>query len=141
MIAPEYRYNRQKPSVTQTLQSIMIRRRQKLCGLIMAASLACAPMTHADQLSTQDLKHQCQPLLEGSRSLMSAFQSGQCSSYILGIYDLVAQQCPQLKIRRDQAVSSTLEHLNQLPDNQAPAVQTIDHFLSSQSNCLPVASL
>lgn len=141
MIAPEYRYNQQKPSVTQTLPAPVLSRRESLRGLIMAVGLACAPMAHADQLSTQDLKHQCRPLLEGSRSLMSAFQSGQCSSYILGIYDLVAQQCPQLKIRRDQAVRSTLEHLNQLPDNQAPAVQTIDRFLSGQSSCLPVASL
>lgn len=103
------------------------------------------PLSGSGMLTTEQLKQQCQPLMEGSQSLMSAFQSGQCSSYILGIYDLVAQQCPRLSISRDDAVRSTLVHLSGLADNHAakdaPAVRTIDHFLSNQSPCLPVASL
>lgn len=132
---------------------------RRLRALCLGAILAIAPLAQAEdrgvfagqagsaqayasgQLTTEQLKLQCQPLMEGSQSLMSAFQSGQCSSYILGIYDLVVQQCPHLKISRGDAVLSTLAHLNTLPDNRAPAVQSIDHFLSSQSQCMPVASL
>lgn len=109
------------------------------------AEVSAKPLSGSGMLTTEQLKHQCQPLMEGSQSLVSAFQSGQCSSYILGIYDLVAQQCPRLSISRDDAVRSTLVHLSGLADNaaakQAPAVRTIDQFLSNQSQCLPVASL
>lgn len=109
------------------------------------AEVSAKPLSGSGMLTTKQLKQQCQPLMEGSQSLMSAFQSGQCSSYILGIYDLVAQQCPRLSISRDDAVRSTLVHLSGLADNHAakdaPAVRTIDQFLSNQSQCLPVASL
>ncbi len=124
-------------------------------ALALSAQVQAQSLAHTDaqqqnpsangQLTTKQLKQQCQPLMEGSQSLMSAFQSGQCSSYILGIYDLVAQQCPRLSISRDDAVRSTLVHLSGLADNHAakdaPAVRTIDQFLSNQSQCLPVASL
>ncbi len=109
------------------------------------AEVSAKPLSGSGMLTTKQLKQQCQPLMEGSQSLMSAFQSGQCSSYILGIYDLVAQQCPRLSISRDDAVRSTLVHLSGIADNHAakdaPAVRTIDQFLSNQSQCLPVASL
>lgn len=109
------------------------------------AEVSAKPLSGSGMLTTEQLKQQCQPLMEGSQSLMSAFQSGQCSSYILGIYDLVAQQCPRLSISRDDAVRSTLVHLSGIADNHAakdaPAVRTIDQFLSNQSQCLPVASL
>lgn len=116
-----------------------------LSAQVQAQTDASAKPLSSGMLTTEQLKHQCQPLMEGSQSLMSAFQSGQCSSYILGIYDLVAQQCPRLSISRDDAVRSTLVHLSGLADNaaakKAPAVRTIDQFLSNQSQCLPVASL
>ncbi|WP_086478966.1 hypothetical protein [Oceanospirillum sanctuarii] len=116
-----------------------------LSAQVQAQTDASAKPLPSGMLTTEQLKHQCQPLMEGSQSLMSAFQSGQCSSYILGIYDLVAQQCPRLSISRDDAVRSTLVHLSGLADNaaakKAPAVRTIDQFLSNQSQCLPVASL
>ncbi len=124
----------------------------QLISCLLAGALALlSPQIQADnpepngQLTTGQLKMQCQPLMEGSQSLMSAFQSGQCSSYILGIYDLVAQQCPGLGTHRNDAVRNTLAHLSQLPDDHAdqdtPAVRTINRFLSAQAPCLPVASL
>ncbi|WP_028304303.1 hypothetical protein [Oceanospirillum maris] len=108
---------------------------------LLLFGFAIATTIQADLLSTKDLKQQCQPLMEGSQSLMTAFQSGQCSSYILGIYDLVAQQCPSLKLRRERVVRSTLAHLSSLRDDQMPAVQAIDQFLTRNSRCLPVAGL
>jgi len=108
---------------------------------LLLLSLAMATTIQADLLSTKDLKQQCRPLMEGSQSLMAAFQSGQCSSYILGIYDLVAQQCPSINLRRERAVRSTLAHLSSLRDDQMPAVQAIDQFLTRNSRCLPIAGL
>lgn len=91
-------------------------------------------------LSTQQLLQQCQPLLEGSQSLMGAFQSGQCSSYILGIYDLVAEHCSAISENRNQVVLSTLKHLSDLNPKPLSAVQAIDQYLTQQTQCLPVAS-
>lgn len=92
------------------------------------------------RLSTQQLLQQCRPLLEGSQSLMSAFQSGQCSSYILGIYDVVAGHCAPVQIDRNQVVLATLKHLEQLSPKPRSAVYAIDRYLSQQTACLPVAS-
>lgn len=117
---------------------------------VSLSALAFSPLSEAedtkkDLLTTLQLKQQCRPLMEGGHSLMSAFQSGQCSSYILGIYDLLAQQCPNLSIRRDEAVAKTLSHLSTLADNpttgHAPAVKTLGSILSTSTPCLPIASL
>ncbi|WP_028299980.1 hypothetical protein [Oceanospirillum beijerinckii] len=116
--------------------------KKKIAGLIFSMVVALQPTSAlAEVFSTEKLLHQCQPLLEGSQSLMGAFQSGQCSSYILGIYDLVSEQCPRLDVNRNEVVLKTLRHLQTLPRHKTPAVLAIDQFLSRQARCLPVASI
>lgn len=99
-----------------------------------------SPTSYSHQLSGHRLLNQCQSLLEGSQSLMGAFQSGQCSSYILGIYDVISEQCPSLKIARGEVVKATLVYLQQAQNKHKPAVILIDQFLSRQNRCLPIAS-
>lgn len=116
--------------------------KKKVAGLVFSMIVALqTPSALAEGFSTERLLHQCQPLLEGSQSLMGAFQSGQCSSYILGIYDLVSEQCPKLEVGRHEVVLRTLKHLQNLASQKTPAVLAIDHFLSRQARCLPIASI
>ncbi|MBB1488574.1 Rap1a/Tai family immunity protein [Oceanospirillum sediminis] len=107
---------------------------------LLSIVLYIQPLSAAS-LSGSHLLNQCQSLLEGSQSLMSAFKSGQCSSYILGIYDLVSEQCPRLAINRQEVVLKTLKYLQNAEEKERPAVLLIDRFLSRQAQCLPVASL
>lgn len=116
--------------------------KKKVASLVFSMVVALqAPSTLAEGFSTEKLLHQCQPLLEGSQSLMGAFKSGQCSSYILGIYDLVSEQCPRLELNRNEVVLKTLKHLQKIASQETPAVLAIDQFLSRQARCLPIASI
>ncbi|OPX55920.1 hypothetical protein SAMN02745127_01096 [Oceanospirillum multiglobuliferum] len=128
----------------------------KKIGILLSLSLAMQSTTYAGfadikhqplsqqkrdaSLSTLQLLQQCKPLLEGSQSLMGAFQSGQCSSYILGIYDLVAEHCTVVSTDRNQVVLATLKYLEELNPKPQSAVRAIDHYLMQQTQCLPVAS-
>lgn len=116
--------------------------KKKVAGLVFSVIVALQPdSVLAEGFSTEKLLNQCRPLLEGSQSLMGAFKSGQCSSYILGIYDLVSEQCPRLEVHRSEVVLKTLKHLQNLESQKVPAVLAIDQYLSRQARCLPIASI
>ncbi len=116
--------------------------KKKVAGLVFSMVVALQPTPAlAEGFSTEKLLHQCQPLLEGSQSLMGAFKSGQCSSYILGIYDLVSEQCPRLELNKNEVVLKTLKHLQKIASQETPAVLAIDQFLSPHPPWLRIASI
>lgn len=91
-------------------------------------------------LTLGQLKHWCQPLIQDApQDVMSAFSAGQCSHYILGVYDTLHEFCPTQGTPRTQAVQAVIHFMQEAPSLpvQAPALSILRTLLLASNSCQP----
>ncbi|SEI39507.1 hypothetical protein SAMN05421831_101247 [Allopseudospirillum japonicum] len=101
-------------------------------------SQAIAAVHLEPPLTLGQLKHWCQPLIQDApQDVMSAFSAGQCSHYILGVYDTLHEFCSTQGTPRAQAVQAVIHFMQKTPSlpTQAPALPILRTLLLASTPC------